>query len=270
MTPAEHLAEVEAWHRARLADLTAEDGWLHLTDRVELAPGRHLVGRDPACAVQISAGPPRLGWLELSPDGSATLDSGTGPQPLAPVPGGNPRLRVAGLLVEIMNVEGQHSLRVRDLALPVRAAFPGIPRYPVDPGWRILADWIALDRPEAVEVELVTGVRSTVQRTHAARFRHDGQVVDLLPTHWKGGQPMFVIRDATAGRETYAASRFLIGQVQGDRVVLDFNRAFNPPCAFTDFAVCPLPPRGNILPFAIRAGEKLPPQWQGAPAGAPS
>ena len=98
-----------------------------------------------------------------------------------------------------------------------------------------------------------------VELTHAARFVHAGREVTLRPTHWKAGKPMFVIRDATAGKETYAASRFLIGEVQGDQVVLDFNKAFNPPCAFTDFAVCPLPPRQNIMGFEIRAGEKTPP-----------
>ena len=69
---------------------------------------------------------------------------------------------------------------------------------------------------------------------------------------------MFVIRDRTSGPETYGAARFLIGDVRGDRVVLDFNKAFNPPCAFTDFAVCPLPSAQNVLPFPIRAGEKKP------------
>ena len=87
-------------------------------------------------------------------------------------------------------------------------------------------------------------------------FTHDGQDVTLLATHWKAGKPMFVIRDATAGSETYAASRFLIGDPAGDTITLDFNRAHNPPCAFTDFAICPLPPRENRLSFPIRAGER--------------
>ena len=70
---------------------------------------------------------------------------------------------------------------------------------------------------------------------------------------------MFVIRDATSGRQTYAASRFLIGDDVADgQITLDFNRAFSPPCAFSDFAICPLPPRSNILPFAVMAGEMWP------------
>ena len=79
----------------------------------------------------------------------------------------------------------------------------------------------------------------------------------LLATQRKSSLPMFVIRDATSGRETYAAARFLIGQdMTASAITLDFNKAYNPPCAFTDFAICPLPPRENILPFAVRAGER--------------
>jgi uncharacterized protein (DUF1684 family) len=272
MSPEDHLAEIEAWAAARLAALKAEDGWLHLTDRVEIVPGRHTLGRTAAADLQLHAGPEALGLLVLAEDGTATLDTGAGPQPFLPVPGANPQLKSGGLLLEIMTVEGQHSLRVRDLTLPARAAFPGLARYPVDPAWRIVADWVALDRPQTVVVDLVNGAQSPVQLTHQARFRYAGQdgarqgggqvqAVDeivLLPTHEKAGAPMFVIRDRTSGTETYGAARFLIGEVQGDQVVLDFNKAFNPPCAFTDFAVCPLPPPGNVLPFAIRAGEKKP------------
>ena len=97
---------------------------------------------------------------------------------------------------------------------------------------------------------------SKFRRDHRAHFRHAGHEVGLLVTHWKRGLPMLVFRDATAGAETYAATRFLIAEPAGDVITLDFNRAHNPPCAFTDFAICPLPPPENRLPFAIRAGER--------------
>ncbi len=258
MTDSPYAARIEDWAAARLAALKAEDGWLHLTDRIDLAPGAYSLGRGAECAVQIHAGPDRLGRLTLAPDGSATLETGAGPLPFVAAPGGNPLLRTDGLLLEIMTVEGQAALRVRDLTLPGRLSLAGIPRFPTDPAWRIEAAWEPLATPETLGIGLVTGVQSQVTVTHRARFAHDGREVVLTPTHRKGGAPMFVIRDQTSGRETYGASRFLIGEVQGDRVVLDFNTAFNPPCAFSDFAVCPLPPRGNILPFPIRAGERWP------------
>ncbi|MDS9468962.1 DUF1684 domain-containing protein [Paracoccus sp. MBLB3053] len=251
-------SEIETWRAARLAALTAEDGWLNLTDRVDIAPGRMSVGSAAENDVVLSVGPARLGVLELDADGAARFDAGEGPQDLKPVPDNPPRLKVGELLIEVTQVEGQYALRVRDAAAPARRDFPGIESYPLDPDWRIEADWMELDVPKSLGIDMVTGVETSVQLTHVARFRHEGAEIELLPTHWKSGKPMFVIRDRTAGRETYGASRFLIGEVKGDKVVLDFNKAINPPCAFTDLAVCPLPPRQNIMGFEIRAGEKKP------------
>lgn len=240
------------WRAARLAALAAEDGWLNLTDRVDIAPGRMTVGTAPDNDVVISSGPGHLGVLELDPDGQARFDGVA----FAPVPDNPPRLKVGALLLEVSLLEGQYALRVRDTA--AQLGLPVIDCFPLNPDWRIEAGWEALDAPETLGIDTVKGIATRVQLTHRARFVHDGVPVVLLVTHWKAGKPMFVFRDATSGKETYGAARFLIGEVSGDRVVLDFNRAFNPPCAFTEYAVCPLPPRQNILPFAVRAGEKTP------------
>lgn len=254
----EHLTEVDAWHANRMDALKAEDGWLHLTDRIEVAPGRYHVGRAPDNDICLSAGPDHLGLLRLADSGDVTLETPDGVQPFLPCPDAPPRLKTAGLLLEMMQVEGQFALRVRDLTLPDRSRFPAIPRFPLNASWRIVADWIPLAEARPLAIDLVGGINSTVMLSHHAVFDHDGSRITLLPTHWKAGRPMFVFRDVTSGEETYAASRFLIGEVQGDKVVLDFNKAFNPPCAFTDLAVCPLPPPENRLPFAIRAGELRP------------
>ena len=250
--------KIEAWRKDRLAALTAEDGWLDLTDRIEIAPGKMSVGSAPDNQIVISVGPAHLGTLALSADGSASFTTDKGTQDFAPVPDNPPRLKVGDLLLEATSLEGQYALRVRDTASPARTDFPGIDSYPIDPNWRIEAQWRKLETPIALGIGTVAGIDTSVELTHDAQFTHDGQVVTLLPTHWKSGKPMFVVRDKTSGRETYGASRFLIGEVQGDTIVLDFNKAFNPPCAFTEFAVCPLPPRQNIMPFEIRAGEKKP------------
>ncbi|AGT10702.1 DUF1684 domain-containing protein [Paracoccus aminophilus] len=250
--------DITDWRAERLAALTAEDGWLDLTDRVEISPGRLTVGTSAENDVVISAGPAHLGVLDLAADGKASFDDGTGPRDFAPYPDNPPRLKVADLLLEATSIEGQYALRVRDTLAPARTEFPGIDSYAIDPAWRIEAEWSKLDAPKSLGIDTVAGIATSVELTHQARFSHDGHEVTLLPTHWKLGKPMFVIRDKTSGPETYGAARFLIGEVQGDKVVLDFNKAFSPPCAFTDFAVCPLPPRENILPFAVRAGEKKP------------
>ena len=107
-------------------------------------------------------------------------------------------------------------------------------------------------------VDTTIGIPTEVTITHRAAFTRDGVRYKLLPTHGTPQVPQFVIRDLTSGEETYPASRFLYGEEIGaDTIVLDFNKAFNPPCAFTDHAVCPLPPADNILPVRITAGELL-------------
>lgn len=251
----DYYRAVDLWHEQRLSDLMAEDGWLHLTDRVELEPGQYTLGSGPGNDLQIASGPDHLGDLHLGADGQAMLTVDGQSLAFAPTPEAPPRLQVADLLLEMMRIEGQHALRVRDLRLPRKVK---ISRFPVDPAWCITARWDVLAAPQQLGIDLVGGIATSVAVSHRASFSHQGSAITLLPTHWKGGNPMFVFRDATSGRQTYGASRFLIGQVQGDTVVLDFNRAFNPPCAFTEFAVCPLPPRENILRFAIPAGELRP------------
>ena len=251
------IADHESWFSRRLADLLAEDGWLNLTDRIDLAHGRASLGSDTANAIVLSTGPGHLGHLVVSPDGSHHLEADAKVHKFIPrTTDGNPMLRHGDLLLEVMTVEGAPALRVRSLSLPRKSV--EIPRYPFDQAWQIEADWVQLPAAEAKSIDLIGGYKATVNVSNRADFLFDGKPVSLKPTHWKAGKPMFVVRDQTSGKETYGASRFLIGEVSADKVMLDFNRAHNPPCAFTEFAVCPLPPPENILPFAIRAGEKLP------------
>lgn len=248
--------EWHQWQADRMATLAAPDGWLNLIDRIELQPGRWSVGAGADNALRLSAGPDHLGEITLGPDGAQLIDGQGKAHPFQPREGAGPQLAVANLILEIHTVEGQPALRVRQVDHPARLSPAPIPVFAFDPAWCVTAAWEALPAPEARGIDMVGGRGAEVRLTHRARFTHDGAEVVLLPTHWKDGKPMFVIRDATSGRETYGASRFLIGAVQGDRVVLDFNRLHNPPCAFTEFAICPLPPPENRLAFPIRAGER--------------
>lgn len=240
------------WRAARLAALTAPDGWLNLVARIELAPGTHPVGA--AQEVQLPSGPDLLGTLDLSPTGATFARPGESPQPFLPVPDAFPQLRVDPFLLEIHTVDGIPALRVRDVT-----GHPSITltSFPDAPDWIVRARWESF-APQVSEVAMKDGSSAAVTLTHRATFQHQGRTVTLTPTHWKSGKPMFVFRDATAG-ETYPACRFLFGEDPSDtEITLDFNRAISPPCAFTDFAICPLPPPGNILPFRIEAGELAP------------
>lgn len=255
------MDDLASWKAARRAALTAEDGWLNLTDRVEIGQGPQKVGpqkvgRAADNDLVLSCGPDHLGVLTLTEAGASFATADGAVQAFQPAPGGFPQLRVPPLLLELHTVDGTPALRVRDLTAP-RAA--DLRYFPDDPAWVIRARWERLAAPEATMIGQRGGADTQVTLTHVARFSHGGHDIALVPTHWKGGQPMFVIRDATSGRQTYGASRFLMGEdMTEDAITLDFNRAFTPPCGFTPHAICPLPPRQNILPFAVEAGELAP------------
>ncbi|MBC7739133.1 MAG: DUF1684 domain-containing protein [Candidatus Saccharibacteria bacterium] len=236
------------WRAARLQALTAPDGWLNLTDRVEITMIPCTVGSGSDNDLRLTYGPAYLGRLLPghrfeTPDGAVYPFSDHG----------NPMVQVHPFLLEIHSNDGHPALRVRDLTLPREVS---LRYFDVDPAWVIRARWEALASPQPQSIDQKGAAPTVVTLTHRAHFSHQGQDVTLLATHWKSGQPMFVIRDQTSGHQTYAASRFLLGEDMSDNhVTLDFNRAHNPPCAFTDFAICPLPPRQNILLFAVQAGE---------------
>ena len=240
-------------HRAaRLAALTAADGWLNLVARIDLSPGTYPVGA--AQEVQLPSGPDLLGTLDLTLTGATFARPGEPPQPFQLVPDAFPQLRVDPFLLEVHTVDGIPALRVRDLTLEPTVM---LRYFPDSPDWIIRAKWES-HAPEATEIKMKDGSAAAVTVTHRATFQHQGRTVTLTPTHVKAGKPMFVFRDATAG-ETYPACRFLFGEDPTEtEITLDFNRAITPPCGFTDFAICPLPPPGNILPFRIEAGELAP------------
>ena len=155
MTDDAYRAEIDAWRSQRLAALTAPDGWLNLTDRVEISPGTYQVGSGPENDVHLSVGPSRLGELVLAADGTGTFDEGTGAHAFVAAGDNPPRLEAGGLLLEVTEIEGQHALRVRQIDAPSRLAFAGIESFPLDPAWRVEAEWRALSEPERLGIDTV-------------------------------------------------------------------------------------------------------------------
>ena len=246
------MTAFKTFRRERMAALCAEDGWLNLTDRIEIGQGLRSVGRAPDNDLQLSAGPDHLGQIDLARN--AFRPAGGEWQGFVGAASGNAQLRVGSMLLELHSDGGPMALRVRDLSLP---RLVKIDLYPYDPEWVIAAEWRKCKTSGVLEIEQKGGRTTTVELSYTAAFIRLGTEVELLATHWKSGKPMFVIRDATSGKETYGASRFLIPDEVGEtEITLDVNRLFNPPCAFTPFASCSWPPRQHILPFAVTAGEK--------------
>jgi uncharacterized protein (DUF1684 family) len=155
-----------------------------------------------------------------------------------------------------------HAIRLRDLNAPARKEFPGLDHYPVDASWRITARFVPYDPPKRIPIPSVVGTVDTMLAPGYVEFERDDKTHRLDPVSESPADPelFFIFKDATSGGETYPPGRFLYTDPPAaGTVVLDFNRAVNPPCAYTAFATCPLPPPQNALALAVTAGEKMVP-----------
>jgi len=262
----EGLAGWNAWRAARAARLAAPDSWLGVVGLFWLTEGAgaeavdSTVGSDPAAVVVLPAGPSRLGVLRRSGETLIWLPDNGDPQVLETDRHGAPTVVTSGSLAFFaIEREGRLAVRVRDLDWAAKRPFAGVEAFAYDPAWRIEAEWRPLEPPQTMAVPDVTGEQTTVKVEWQAVFRVGDTEVALLPMRVAESGTFFVFRDGTSGRRTYGAGRFLdAGVAEGDRLVLDFNFAYNPPCAFTAFATCPLPPPENWLLIAVCAGELRP------------
>ncbi len=247
-------ADWRAWQKRRLTTLRRPYGWLALTGLHWLKPGANRIPGLPG-VFEVKDGTVTL-VAALEDDWSVggrlvtrrALASDASETPDRPLNGTRAAM--------VISRGGQVALRVWDSESPVRKGFKGIDTFPPDPRWAITARWEAYPRPRPVEVPSVIGTTTTELAPGRAWFKVGGKEYSLEPTQ-DGDSLFFVFKDATAPRETYGAGRFLDAPApRNGTVLLDFNRAYNPPCAFTAFATCPLPLQENVLPIRIEAGEK--------------
>ena len=249
---------LDEWQQARHAELAGPDSWLGMLGLFWLEAGSNRVGSGDDCPVRLPSGPAWLGDLDWqgehlfwrAAEGSVRELQTDRTGPPTAVDRGN-------LSFFVVDRENRLAARLRDRDWASRLPFSGLDYFPADPAWIIDADWQDIAPPLRMEVPNVTGELKTVSVTGKAIFTVDGQKVELLPMSISEREVFFVFRDRTSGRESYGAGRFLKAEPPANgKIHLDFNRAFNPPCAFTAFATCPLPPPENWLPFAVPAGEK--------------
>ena len=267
-----YTAEIEAAWAEREARLTAEDGWLTLTGLYWLEPGANIVGAAPDAHVHLPDGAPLVGSLHLGPDGVVTLlpapDSDLTvngetavEQNIATDTTGAPDLMRTGRALFYLIGRGDRvGVRVKDPESPTRRDFHGLDRYPLNPAFRVMASFEPYPEPREVAIPTVIGEPSMMLAPGLLKFVIDGEAVSLEPYISSPGERAFfiVFRDATSGDTTYGAGRFLDAEIVEDtnNVVLDFNLATNPPCAFTPYATCPLPTPENTFYVAIEAGER--------------
>ena len=230
------VATFQRWLAEREADLVRPDGWLSLIGLTWLDPGRSALGSAAACPVRLPAGPELQGELEQVDSHVIWHPRAGDSRVLKSDASGEPDVVSLDERFSFFIIAREHRLaaRVRDRQAAGLRDFAGISRYPFDPTWVIDACW----------------------QDGLAVFAHGGTAYALRPQVSAADPLLFVIADATTGGTTYGGGRFLRAlAAEDDRLVLDFNRAVNPPCALTPFATCPLPPAENRLPFALAAGE---------------
>lgn len=272
-------AEIAAWRARRLATLTAEDGWLSVTGLFWLKPGANRFGSAPGNEIVLpGTGTPALaGTLDLRPDGTVlarpvptagvTLDGGPFTERTLRPETDRSRpdvLRIGSVSVYVIERGGKLAARVKDANNPARLRFKGLDSFPADRSYRVEGTFEPYPKARRVGVATAQGPSQTMLVPGVVRFSLGGRALALEPFVSSPDDDtfFFVFRDATSGRETYGASRFLDAAppAAGSRtVVLDFNKATNPPCAFTAFATCPLPLPGNVLTVRIEAGERYAP-----------
>jgi len=164
-----------------------------------------------------------------------------------------------GGMAKIVKRGDKVGVRVKDTESETRREFKGLEYYPIDPKWRIEARLEPYTPPKAIPITNVLGITEDETSPGALAFEVDGKTYRIDPILEKGETDLFVmIADQTTGKETYGAGRYLYVSPPdaNGKVVIDFNKTYSPPCAFTNFATCPLPPQQNHLPFRIDAGEK--------------
>ena len=266
------LADNAIWREERKQDLLRPDGWTSLMGLHWLELKAHYIGSGPGSGIKLAVGPPKLGMVAqeggkvfFTPESGLALTLNG--QPLkermefqsdhGEVPGLIGFDEGKGVLSLIKRGD-RHGLRIKHADAPSRLDFSGLEYWPADESWNIEARFVPHPAGKTMPIVDIIGTSSEVPNPGAVEFTRDGKTYRLEALEGGEGSLFLVLADRTSGHGSYPAGRFLDAaavDAQG-KVWLDFNRAYNPPCAFTAYATCPLPPPENRLDLAITAGEK--------------
>ncbi len=267
-----YRAEVRKWRAEREARLKADGGWLTVAGLFWLKEGENRFGTDPAGDIVLPAGsaPAKAGVFTLKGDRVtvALLPGASGRVGGKPVQGAvalradtsgaTDVLGMGDLSLNVIERGGRWGIRLKDKNNPARKSFTGLKWFDVSEDYRVEARWVPYSEPKPLNLPNVLGQIEPMRSPGYAEFTLAGKPLKLdgVLESPQAEELFFIFRDQTSGKETYGGGRFLYSDLpKGGKVVLDFNEAYNPPCAFTDFATCPLPPPQNRMPVRVEAGE---------------
>lgn len=269
---AQYLSDENLWRIQRQENLTKPDGWSSLIGLHWLSLPSHYVGSSARSGIRIAIGPPSLGMFQrkgdrvfFTPESGVPLtlddkpfrgrvelkDDGSGAPSVLGFDEGKGKLTV---IVR----GGNRALRVKHADAPTRLQFKGLDYWPADRDWRIEATFVPNPAGTTLPIATIIGTTENTPNPGALEFQRDGKAYRIEALDQGEDTLSLIIADRTSGHESYGAGRYLdVPRPDANgKVVIDFNRAYNPPCAFTQFATCPLPPNQNRLDLAITAGEK--------------
>ncbi|MEQ1945625.1 MAG: DUF1684 domain-containing protein [Bryobacteraceae bacterium] len=265
-TGQDYAASITRWRAEREARLKADNGWLTVAGLHWLKEGDNAVGSGADVRIALPTAAPKLvgvitlqnGKTRFTPKGNVVYKGAPLTSPIDLRPDTEPNydvLTVGRINFYVIKRDYKIGVRVKDNDNPPRKQFAGLQWYPVDPTWKVRAKFAPWDKPRKLYFDTEVGVKEEDESAGVVTFTRNGKEYKMEAV--KDGDGLwFVMRDATSGKSTYAASRFLYTDAPKNGYVdIDFNRAENPPCAFTPYATCPLPPPQNRLTLAVTAGE---------------
>jgi uncharacterized protein (DUF1684 family) len=268
--PQSYDAEITKWRTERVERLKAPNGWLSLIGLHWLKEGKNTIGTDKKNDIVLAAGPDFLGTvmlakgktsIELNPKVPTAIDGKPAKKSVL-LDDASPKPTVVSFGTAsfyVIDRNGKKGLRVKDTNAKTRTGFTGIENYPIDPKWRVEAKFTPFNPPHTLEIPNVIGQVDKMPVPGKVEFERDGKKYTLLPVLEEpdAKELWFIFADKTSAKETYGGGRFLYSEMPKDgKVIVDFNKAYNPPCAFTPHATCPLAPPENRLGVAVTAGEK--------------
>jgi len=267
-----YLQEVEDWHARRLASLTKPDSWLSVAGLFWLSEGKNSFGGSESNQIQFPAdkAAAEMGQFFLQEgivsvqvnNGISVFYNGEKVKTITMVNDneGTPTILTYGSLSWYIIKRGEKlGIRLKNSESSQLNNFRGIDRFPVNPKWKVSAKFTAYESPKTIEIPNILGTVSNDPSPGKLIFELDDQTYSLDPIADPDDKRWFIIfSDQTSGEETYGAGRFLYIDAPSDdgTAIIDFNKAYNPPCAFTPYATCPLPPEQNHLALRVDAGEK--------------
>ena len=269
--PVAYQQEMDQWHQKRIDELKSETGWLNLAGLFWLKEGINTFGSDKSNDLVFPEGKiaPKAGFflvkngvVQMNVIGDVKVMNDSvkvkGEIIFHPDSAKNATLTHVSLQWFVIKRDDQVGIRLRDLQSKGVEEFSGIERYEVDPAWRVEATLEGSPTPKKISITNVLGQTIDQVSPGTLVFELDGQAFTLDALE-SGNDELFIIFGyPTNVKETYPSGRYLYAKIPdaNGKTIVDFNQSINPPCAFTPFATCPLPPPQNVLPIAIRSGEK--------------